>query len=516
MKLRAIIFYCMLILSLFILISFVVLSSDMYNDKNLPFNKSDALSNDLEIYTDGMTVEYHLWSESSSEYAYINPGGSTILKIPHSEPFILPIARPVSSKLGLLFGYENDDTVVASTLPRDSTAALYDSTADVLLDIPGFGGIRDTGNPSNDQQLEIYSNGMTVEYNLWSRSSFEYDYMSPGGSTILTIPHVRVFVMSIARPCGNEFGLLFGYENDEKVVASTLTLDSTANFYDNTVDVLLDIPGFGGIRDTGNPSDYRKLEIYSNGQTVEYNLWSENGYYQGEVTAGDSTILTIPHVRVFVMSIACPDSNEFGLLFGYENDGTVVASILPIDSTAVLYDEIVDVLLDIPGFGGIRDKVYSIDIDQSIQDRGFPIRHALDGDWGAAQSYEPTYNTVSYGEVYLRKFGTPEFNLTIELRENHPQGTLLDTLTFTPEETPTNWDWMRLNFEDISIDSETDYFIVMPPAPSGVTTSFGYEWGYAFGNQYDDGSFWFTRDGGSLWRDLPTMYEFCFRTYGYD
>ena len=58
-----------------------------------------------------------------------------------------------------------------------------------------------------------------------------------------------------------------------------------------------------------------------------------------------------------------------------------------------------------------------------------------------------------------------------------------------------------------------EYFIVLPPAPSGVTTSFGYEWGYAFGDQYDRGSFWFTRNGGELWRDLPTMYDFVFRTY---
>lgn len=68
---------------------------------------------------------------------------------------------------------------------------------------------------------------------------------------------------------------------------------------------------------------------------------------------------------------------------------------------------------------------------------------------------------------------------------------------------------------DTPTTPNTDYFIVCPPAPSGITISFGYEWGYAFGNQYDDGAFWFTRDGGGLWRDLPTMYEFCFKTYGY-
>ena len=159
---------------------------------------------------------------------------------------------------------------------------------------------------------------------------------------------------------------------------------------------------------------------------------------------------------------------------------------------------------------------YNIDVNQSVQDRGFPIRHAIDGDWAGAQNFTPMYNTLAYAEIFLRKFGTPEFNLTVELRENHPQGNLIDTLTFTPEEVPSSWEWFNLDFDDTALEPDTNLFIVIPPAPSGVTTSFGYEWGYAFGNQYDDGSFWFTRDGGNLWRDLPVMYEFAFRTYGYD
>ncbi len=160
--------------------------------------------------------------------------------------------------------------------------------------------------------------------------------------------------------------------------------------------------------------------------------------------------------------------------------------------------------------------ISELDANQSTQNRGFPIRHAIDGDWGAAQSFIPTLETISSADVYLRKFGTPEFDLTVELRENHPQGTLIDTLTFTPAEVSESWGWFALDFEDTTITPSTQYFIVCPPPPSGVTTSYGYEWGYAFGNLYDDGAFWFTRNGGGLWRDLPTMYEFCFKTYGYN
>ena len=150
-----------------------------------------------------------------------------------------------------------------------------------------------------------------------------------------------------------------------------------------------------------------------------------------------------------------------------------------------------------------------------MSDRGFPVRHALDGDWAGAQSFLPTVTAISRAEIYLRAFGTPEFDLTVELRSDDPQGTLLDTLTFTPSEVSSSWGWFPLNFEDTTVYLGTDYFIVCPPAPSGVTTSFGYEWGYVFGDQYNNGSFWFTRDGGGLWRDLPTMYEFTFKTVSY-
>jgi len=157
-----------------------------------------------------------------------------------------------------------------------------------------------------------------------------------------------------------------------------------------------------------------------------------------------------------------------------------------------------------------------LDINQSTHDRGFPIRHAADGDWAGAQNFLPTLKTLTKAEIYLRKFGTPEFNLTVELCEDTIDGQVIDTLIFTPEEVPSTWTWLELDFNDVTVTPGVDYFIKCPPAPSGVTTSFGYEWGYAFGNQYDDGSFWFTRDGGNLWRNLPTMYEFVFRSYGYD
>ncbi len=179
--------------------------------------------------------------------------------------------------------------------------------------------------------------------------------------------------------------------------------------------------------------------------------------------------------------------------------------------------------IDITSNGGNQSftvYVYIVDgneilhIDQEIYDRGFPIRYAADGSWGGAQSYTPTISTLTRAELYLRKFGTPVYDLTVEVHQNSPTGPVLDTKVFTPSEIASTWTWFNIDFADISVTQGTSYCIVLRPPSNNPGNSFGYEWAYAFGNQYDDGTFWFTRNGGGLWRDLPTMYEFCFRMYG--
>ena len=155
------------------------------------------------------------------------------------------------------------------------------------------------------------------------------------------------------------------------------------------------------------------------------------------------------------------------------------------------------------------------DVNQSLFDRGFPIRHTWDGDWGSAQSFDTDVTTLTSAQIYLRKFGTPEFNLTVEIRKDHPEGTLIESMEFDIDDIPSTWTWLTVDFENFTVNPTTTYFIVLPPAPSSVSTSFGYEWGYTFGDVYSDGAFWFTRDGGDLWRDLPTRYDFTFITMGY-
>jgi len=155
-----------------------------------------------------------------------------------------------------------------------------------------------------------------------------------------------------------------------------------------------------------------------------------------------------------------------------------------------------------------------LDIEQAVNDRGFPLRYAADGSWGGAQSFIPTTSLMTKAEIYMRQFGTATWDLKVEIRQDAIDGPLLETLTYAPAEVGTSWDWFEIDFADVPVTPGTTYFIKIPPPTTDPGNSFGYEWGYAFGDLYPDGSFWFTRDGGGLWRDLPDTYEFTFRTYG--
>jgi len=157
----------------------------------------------------------------------------------------------------------------------------------------------------------------------------------------------------------------------------------------------------------------------------------------------------------------------------------------------------------------------NLDIYQLESDRGFPIRHAVDGDWGAAQSFLPTVDVLTNFSMLIGKFGSPNYDLVVELRKDAIDGLLLDTVVFSPESISSGKHWLNVDIEDVPITSGSTYYIVLPSPPLTITNSFGYEWAYAYENQYPDGSFWFTRNSGNLWRELPTTYEFTFQSYGY-
>ena len=241
-----------------------------------------------------------------------------------------------------------------------------------------------------------------------------------------------------------------------------------------------------------NQTKSKMLEIFNAGDSIlQYSLNESESYIDIDPVSGNSTG---EHDMITV------EVNATGL-----NPGVYTSNITMSSNGG-------DAVVTVEVY--VSDEDYIIDINQSSFDRGFPIRHALDGDWAGAQDFAPSMGLICGVDLFVRSFGTPEFDLVVELRSDGPEGVLLDSVVFTPGEVGSSWSWLSVDFEDVTVTAGTDYFIVCPPAPGGVSSSFGYEWGYAFGDQYDDGSFWFTRDGGNLWRDLPDNYEFVFKTYG--
>jgi len=240
-------------------------------------------------------------------------------------------------------------------------------------------------------------------------------------------------------------------------------------------------------------TDQTSFEIWNdNEDTLDYSLTESCSWVEVSPLTGDSTG---EHDTITI------DIDTTGLATGSHQCDIAISSNGG-NETFSVYLYIVDG----------NENIY---IDQDTFDRGFPIRYAADGAWGAAQSFTPNVDTLTRAEIYLRKFGTPSFDLEIEIRQYAIDGPLVDILTYSPATVGSSWDWFNIDLVDTSITLGTSYFIVIPPQTSNPGNSFGYEWGYAFGNQYDDGAFWFTRDGGGLWRDLPEVYEFCFKTYGY-
>lgn len=218
----------------------------------------------------------------------------------------------------------------------------------------------------------------------------------------------------------------------------------------------------------------------------------------------------------------------------YDPDGSIVSyhwdfgdgNTSTLENPTTIYPTTGDYLVsltvtdDLGGIGTVNKTVSVkeeiVDVNQSLMDRGYPIRHTIDGDWSGAQNFTPTLNWLSHIELYLRTLGRPSFNLSVELRKDSIYGPVIASEEYLPAEVDDSWTWFSFDFFDINVSDESDLFIVICPPPSGVTDSNGYEWGYVIGDYYWPGSFWFTRDGGTFWRDLPTMYDFTFKTYGYN
>ena len=318
----------------------------------------------------------------------------------------------------------------------------------------------------------VYSSEMLVGLDAYESMFVEF---SPGWNPGMGLYGVQVST------------LLAGDENSgNDVVAETVSVEGPGLSFD---------PGSVDFGTLGvNESDSFVFEIWNGGVGVlEYDLSVSEGWLSVSPVSGSSSG---EHDDV-VVSV-----NTSGLAAGGYSGEVLISS----DGGSGVFG--VELFV-------VSSGTELLDVDQSVQDRPFLVRHASDGDWGGAQGFVPSVGVLSRVECLMKTLGTPSFDLVVELREGSVDGTLLDSITMTSGDFSSDWEWVEFDFVDVSVAMGTEYVIVLTPPPSGVTNTFGYGWGYALSDMYDDGSLWFTRTSGSFWLDLPDLYDFTFRTYGY-
>ncbi len=199
--------------------------------------------------------------------------------------------------------------------------------------------------------LNIYSNGPVVEYSMWHNGTYFQGETLAGGSVNINFPHYKPFFMTLYR--ADKLGWLLGRENDNFLAVATRTATATANMNDSTVQVLLDVYGLGVVRDTGNPGLSHTLAIYSSGgDFLEYSIWYEATYSQGEVSPGGTVNIDFPHYRSFMLTIARHD--KICWLFCRENNNILTISYIGTTASADMKSTMSKTLLDVLGLGGVR------------------------------------------------------------------------------------------------------------------------------------------------------------------
>jgi len=133
-----------------------------------------------------------------------------------------------------------------------------------------------------------------------------------------------------------------------------------------------------------------------------------------------------------------------------------------------------------------------------------------------AQSFIPTMNTLSKILIPFWKDGEPG-NLKISIRSNL-DGVDLTSITVTPEQVGTTYQWYTFDFEDIYLEPGEKYYILW--IPNNVDSENNYYWGFGVNDPYPKGYAWNYNNGEWVhhpgWPDNGQVdIDFCFSQYGY-
>jgi hypothetical protein len=149
-----------------------------------------------------------------------------------------------------------------------------------------------------------------------------------------------------------------------------------------------------------------------------------------------------------------------------------------------------------------------LDQEQSINTNSFTLflnRYA-------AQSFIPQLDMLTRVELYVKQLGNPTDDLIVSIRDNL-YGADITSISIPSGDIPISLDWVEFDIPDIDVTPGNTYYIIIKTI-DGSSTQY-YKLGYASGNPYADGSFWYSNDYGSNWGEFST-YDLTFKTYGYE
>jgi PKD repeat protein len=266
-----------------------------------------------------------------------------------------------------------------------------------------------------------------------------------------------------------------------------------------------------------------------------------------EFVAGlrDGTVLCIsggavvqqpqPPVADFIFEPANPMANEtiYFNSTSYDTDGILVNWTWEMGDSTILYGEQVTysysmngtylVNLTVTDNNSTTDSitkivsvglVETIDVNQSLFDRGFRLMPG----WDAAQEFVPAYPLLSRVELYLAKAGVYTGDVTFQILKENVMGDVVFERTISANDVPGPYQWISVDVGILVNTSET-YVVVLKDA-TGANAYDNILWGWcdsfpsASGGPYDDGWFWFRKDGNVNWLSQRD-WDFSFRTYGY-
>lgn len=181
------------------------------------------------------------------------------------------------------------------------------------------------------------------------------------------------------------------------------------------------------------------------------------------------------------------------------------------------YDEagIYTIMLTVEDDGGaigeISNKIvvaesgYAADMVQTIFDRGFRIMPG----WDAYQEFTPTFDTLSFVDLYLSKFGAPTGDIIVQVCEDSGTGTIMYDGIISPDDVPSfpEYAWVSIECGNITISSGEKYCVILKNA-TGADTHNCIQWGWCdsypsgSGGPYDEGWFFFRKEGNPTWSPI--------------